>query len=370
MIPVPPDAPRVCDLILLTWNRVDLTRPCVERILKSTQLPVRLIIVDNGSTDQASQAFLHEVTGTSWVQVEVIRRPRNDGYAVGMNTGLANATAPWVCLLNNDILVTDGWLEEMIRVGESDRSLGLINPMSNEFGVSPQPEQSIDSVAEQCRHQPHAWIEHWGGVGFCLLIPQPVLKAVGGLDEEFQFMYFEDADYSLRVRQAGFHCAVAERAYVWHHGSATMKQDPSRDQRFADNANRFYHKWPQAKPQRIAWILGRKQARLPDPLPEQIRELANRGHKVWVVGIDPTTDRLPRHLHIVPKMISSLGRAVKILAWVLTKKKRFHRIVTGTPSWERIFAGFASVHRAQVESPTHLSMTGVANPAGGEIVHG
>ncbi len=109
-----------CDLILLTWNRPDLLKPCIERILRSTRLPCRLLIVDNASTDPEARAYLPTIRGTEWVDTEVIIRPSNDGFSIGMNEGMARSTAPWVCLLNNDILVTEGWLEEMLRVRLGD----------------------------------------------------------------------------------------------------------------------------------------------------------------------------------------------------------------------------------------------------------
>ena len=227
-------------MVLLTWNRRDLLEPCVERLILHTRRANRLIIVDNGSTDPDALAYLDRLAAEQHGWVEVVRWPENRSIAAALNAGLALTSAPWICLLNNDILVTSGWLEEMLSVAERGQDIGLVNPMSNEFNCEPSRSgETIDDLARRLQARRGQWVEHWVGVGFCLVLSQRVLRLVGMLDEAFLGGYFEDADYALRVQHAGLRCVIAEGAYVYHHGSATMRHDPGRSRLFQENEARF-----------------------------------------------------------------------------------------------------------------------------------
>ena len=247
-----------CDVVLLTWNRRDLLEPCVERLVRYTRRADRLIIVDNGSADPEALAYLNRLAsgGPGEIKIEVVRLPENRSIATALNAGLALATAPWICLLNNDVLVTAGWLDEMLDVAERGQDIGLVNPMSNEFNCKPQRSgETIDDLARRLQARRGQWVEHWMGVGFCLVLSQRVLRRIGMMDEGFRGGYFEDADYSLRVQRAGLRCVIAEAAYVYHHGSATMRHDPGRSRLFQENEARFLAKWSKEPPRRIAWVL-------------------------------------------------------------------------------------------------------------------
>jgi len=320
-----------CDLVLLSWNRPDLLKPCVERILTHTRLPSRLIIVDNASTDLEALQFIDRAQGNDSVELSVVRRSQNDGFAKGMNEGLSHTNAPWICLINNDILVTEGWLSQMLEVAQTHPKIGLLNPMSNEFNLSPRPGETIDALAQRLSVYQGQWIENWAGVAFCLLFPRRILEKVGPLDEEFRFMYFEDTDYSLRVREAGFTCGIARGAYVYHHGGASAKLHPAREQIFRENEERFYRKWPLVQPQRIAWVLPQAPPLSSlEQLQSRIRRLANEGHKVWVFCTSDAQGAIPDHIRVHPIVLSKVLFPFLVVWRVVFKKKKFHRII-----WEK-----------------------------------
>ena len=122
------------DIILLSYESPDLLKKCVQSVLDHTRIRTRLIIVDNASQDTEVARFINAVSGNETVAVEKIFSENNKGFAGGMNLGLRVSDAPFVCLLNNDCVVTDGWLEEMIAVARSRDDIGLVNPQSNTFG--------------------------------------------------------------------------------------------------------------------------------------------------------------------------------------------------------------------------------------------
>lgn len=343
-----PSAPRV-DLVLLTWNRLDLLKPCVEQLRQHTDVPARLLIVDNGGTDPAARQYLEALAGTPRLAPEVIRLPQNLAIAQALNAGLARATAPWVCLLNNDILVTPGWLSELLRVAEAHPTIGLLNPMSNEFGRVPRPGETIAAVAGALRPRQGRWLENWGCTGFCVLLPQRVLSQVGLFDEQFQAFFYEDADYSLRVRQAGFDCAIAEGAYVYHHGSATLTQDPTRGERFTANAARFYAKWRRGPSRRIAWMAGAAPtAPGADAIREGIRRLANDDHAVTVYCTRRTQAVVPPHYRVQRRVLPATGFYWLALGDLLLKKKRFDQLVLSAPDRRPWFDRWRPWHHAAV----------------------
>jgi GT2 family glycosyltransferase len=284
-------------------------------------------VVDNGSTETDILEYLRNLQGINPIEVTVVRRPENGAIATALNLGLAQTRAPWICLLNNDILVTQGWLSEMISVVRSDPRLGLLNPMSNQFGLSPERRETPDAVALRCQRLRGRWMESVGCVGFCVLLPRHVLERVGTFDETFRPMYFEDADYSLRVRNAGFLCGIARGAYVYHYGGATLRHDRLRPRHFEENEVRFFKKWNRPKPMRIAWVLspGRK-VQAGEEVRERLRRLANEGHTIWVFSTRQNRSLLPDHLHVVPVLLPSFGFRLLSLWKILTKKKKFHQV--------------------------------------------
>ncbi len=319
----------LCDIVLLTWNHADLLKPCVERFLRHTDVPSRILIVDNASTDPDAIAYLKEVEGksTELVRIEVVRRAHNDGFGQGMNDGMSRTSAPWICLANNDILVTEGWLSEMIRVAETHPKIGWLNPMSNQFDQTLKSPETPEKIAQRLSVHRGEWLENWSCVGFCVLMPRQVFEKVGLFAPEFGFMYFEDADYSLRVIQAGFLCGIAQGAYVYHHEGSTMKKNPAREALFAKSQERFFAKWNRIPSERIAWIQNRLNGVPEAEIRERIRKLANDDHKIWFFCTPQTASMAPSHYNVVP--VQFPGWFFRWgLAWRLaTKKKKFHRVI-------------------------------------------
>ena len=135
-----------CDIVVLVWNQPAITRRCIESLFACTHRPVRLLIVDNGS-DAPTRAYLATVVSQHSIEVIHLRSETNEGFARGMNYGLRTSTAPWTCLLNNDTIVTDGWLDRMLEVGAAYSEIGLINPVSNTFGDRPKAGASLTEHA-------------------------------------------------------------------------------------------------------------------------------------------------------------------------------------------------------------------------------
>ena len=164
-------------------------------------------------------------------RVAVIRNEENLGFAKGVNQGLAAATGEYLVLLNNDVVVTPGWLERLVGCATHDwPEIGLSGAVTN-YAPPPQlVEPGYADLAGLDAFAARRAAEFAGqGVdaprltGFCLLVRRAVLEAIGGLDERFGLGFFDDDDLCLRARRAGFRLALALDCYVHHFGSRTFR---------------------------------------------------------------------------------------------------------------------------------------------------
>jgi GT2 family glycosyltransferase len=232
------------DVIVLSWNRIDVTRSFIESFCAHTSISVRLIIIDNASTD-GTQNYLETLVSTDTCLIEVVCNAENRGFVDGMNQGIGMTTAPYVCLANNDLVFTDGWLSELIDAFDLNPEFGLLNPNSNNLGTKPKNFDDINLLASELKSNGRgSIIEVPFCIGFCMVIRRKVIDAVGGLSPEFRPMFFEDTDYSLKVQNAGYRIGMAERSYVWHSEHASFGPNRSIiETYFSESKKKFHKKW-------------------------------------------------------------------------------------------------------------------------------
>jgi GT2 family glycosyltransferase/tetratricopeptide (TPR) repeat protein len=220
-------------IIILACNQIEYTKKCIDSVLKNTRLPYELILIDNGSTDGTFDYFSAELENSINVGiVKLIRNETNLGFAAGNNQGIAAARGRYILLLNNDTLVTDGWLEQMIACVKAHPDSGIIGPLSNNVSGPQQLKKvnyNIETGEGLDKFARKFAVKHKGkakkilrAVGFCMLIKQEVIQKIGGLDERFGKGNFEDDDFSIRALLAGFESWIAEDCFIHHFGSRTF----------------------------------------------------------------------------------------------------------------------------------------------------
>ncbi len=245
--------------IVVNWNGWKDTENCVRSLYESEYPNLSVLVVDNGSADQSVERLRH-----LFPELEVFETRRNLGFAGGNNEGIRLALgrgAHYVWLLNNDTVVTPGTLTALMKTANAHPEAGEIGSVLHHF------------------EPPHA-VQAWGGgrvnlwlstsvhflapvqdavlsyiTAASVLIPADVLKTVGLLDDSF-FMYWEDVDFSFRVRAAGRHLTVAPDAYVYHkENSSTGRRSAILDRYVTSSGIKFIGKYAPFPPVPVLFLV-------------------------------------------------------------------------------------------------------------------
>jgi GT2 family glycosyltransferase len=223
-------APRVA-IILLTWNGKALTLACLESLASLEYDAVEIIVVDNGSTDGTADA----VRGAYGDRVRVIENSSNLGFSRGNNVGIRRALddgADLVLLLNNDTTVDPALVRHLADVIRSSGEIGIVGPKiyyasppdriwfaGGEISLARGVSRHI-GIRERDRGQ-HDEVRDVDYITGCALMARrQVFEAIGGLDPGFT-AYYEDADFCMRARRAGFRVVYVPSGRVWHKISAS-----------------------------------------------------------------------------------------------------------------------------------------------------
>ena len=153
--------PGLTSIIVPCFNQVEFTRLCLQALFRHTRGPWELIVVDNGSTDETA-AYLDGVQDATPCRSPSSRMPRTVGFPAAINQGLQEARGEYLVLLNNDAVVTDGWLDQLIALTrirpepQCDRE--TFGPV--EGGVGSPHADAADSALNAGSPAPNANLEH------------------------------------------------------------------------------------------------------------------------------------------------------------------------------------------------------------------
>lgn len=245
-------------IIIPTRDRVELIRNCISSIReKTTYTPYEIVILDNGSVELETAAYLSETTKDS-----AIRVLRNDGpfnFSALNNVAVREARGSVVALVNNDIeVISPDWLEEMVSwalqpdVGCVGAKLYYANDTVQHAGVI----LGIGGVAGHShKHYPRyhdgyfsrlRTVQNLSAVtAACLVVRKGVYEEVGGLDADHLAIAFNDVDFCLKVRAAGYLNVWTPFAELYHLESVSRgaEDDPEKQRRFNAEAEVMLRRW-------------------------------------------------------------------------------------------------------------------------------
>ena len=195
-------------LMMVTYNRLDLTKRMLESLEKTTRRPFNFVIVDNGSSDGTAD-FLNQFTIQLFGSCEskvISLNEKNKGIAIGRNQTMKMADehfpdTKWYCTIDNDVEVPEGWLQECIEILEANPKYGMIgvNMERKQYPIVTENEKTF-----QCKPQ--------GNLGTaCMVFPKSVHKMLGFFNTEYGKYGEEDADWGMRARVVGYKLGYIER---------------------------------------------------------------------------------------------------------------------------------------------------------------
>ncbi len=229
----------VVDIIVCVHNALEDVKECLESIYKKTDVPFRLIVVDDGSERETKDYLSQKAVDKGFI---LLRNDKARGYTCAANQGLKASKTGYCILLNSDTIVTRGWVKKLIECATVDKKTGIVGPLSNAASWQTVPEMmdgedwKVNLLPDSINVELMASIVENASVkefpkvpfinGFCFFIKREVIDKIGYLDEKtFPKGYGEENDYCLRAMQAGFELRVADHCYIFHEKSKSFTHE-------------------------------------------------------------------------------------------------------------------------------------------------
>lgn len=231
-------------IVILNYKSRGHLRQCL-RGLQNTRLsmPLQVIVIDNGSHDGS-----HEVVKREFPSAAYIGLPRNRGYSAGNNVGLRQATGQYLMILNPDVAVEGGAIDQLVQYLERHPKVGMVAPklvnpdgstqlsgaLFPSFWIPLWRRSAFGKVLGPRRQLAAYFIADWDrtvsravgwALGACLLFRRTAFEDVGPLDERY-FLYYDDIDYCRRFWEKGWEVHYVAEAEMVHYLSRTSAVNP------------------------------------------------------------------------------------------------------------------------------------------------
>ncbi len=221
-------------IIILNWNGKKLLKDCLSSLFKLTSYPnYKVIVVDNGSTDGSV-----EYVKKHFPKADILPLDKNYGFSKGNNEGIKYAlkkyNPKYILLLNNDTeIIQKDWLTKMVEVAESDKKIGIVgcsllfpDRTLQHAGMRRFSELILPSYIHRLSFQKvqNNFRIILVALGACFMIKKSVIDKIGKLDEIYTPASYEDLDYFVRARKAGFLAVCAHNVKIIHKVSLSWKK--------------------------------------------------------------------------------------------------------------------------------------------------
>lgn len=218
-------------IVVPVYNGIDFVPDCVGSLLAyPASFPIEVIVIDNGSTDGTLEKLRQLAEKQS--NLSIYANDTNVGFAQAINQGAALARGDYISICNSDIIATPGWLDRLVQAMRNDPDLAVVSPVTNYVGEGPQLDPQAAEVTPESANQYAQRVASRKEfiyipdrlVFFCVLVRKLHFDLLGGISGVFGLGNYEDDDFCLRARVAGFKLGIDTGAFVFHYGSRTFKE--------------------------------------------------------------------------------------------------------------------------------------------------
>jgi GT2 family glycosyltransferase len=252
--------PDKVSVIIPVFNKAAYSQRCFAAIVRSSFRPMEIIVVDNGSTDDTPAVLrsASEAATEAGIEFCTIRNDSNLGACTSRNQGLEAAAGQFIVVMDNDIVIRQrSWAEKMSAVLRDLPDVGIVGPkllfafpphLVQCAGASVSPTGRVDFIG---RGQPAGTPalnyarELQACISACWMMPRKIPDQLGGFDEIFNPVQFEDIDYSYRVRHAGYKILYLPTVEMYHFENVTTGMSPTLNSTYLiiKNGLTFKRRW-------------------------------------------------------------------------------------------------------------------------------
>jgi GT2 family glycosyltransferase len=208
---------------------------CLNSLCANSLCNAHVLLIDNASSDGTAE-YLAKCPNVSFIVNQ-----DNLGCAGAWNQGIRETDSEWLLFLNNDVIVSPGWLDGLLAFADKGK-LDLVSPAIREGDLN----YDIVSYSQEFVGKMTGFVRLGVVDGICFMVHRRVISTVGLFDEKFRIGQFEDVDFFRRARLAGFHMGTTGSSFIHHFGSVTQNSiRKNKSVRPYEAENRVYYrtKW-------------------------------------------------------------------------------------------------------------------------------
>ena len=217
------------DIIIPVYNGYEYLSNLFESIKRNTDLPYRILVINDCSSDKRVKTFL-EKQKSIFDNIKVLENRQNQGFLKSVNTLLKLAEND-VAIINTDVILPKDWASRLMYPIFSDDKVASVTPFSNAATIFSLPQMGSDNIFNDNLEKINSILQKIEidytkfkfptGVGFCMAMSLKALQSVGYFDEIFEKGYGEENDWCQRAIAKGFYNTIAPNLFVWHkHGGS------------------------------------------------------------------------------------------------------------------------------------------------------
>lgn len=241
-------------IIIPVFNKIKLTKTCIESVIKNTKKEnYEIIVINNGSTDETEKELESFIKKTTCLQI--IKNKENTGFARACNQGVRISKGKYIVFLNNDVEAKKGWLQPLLETAENDKKVAAVGSkllfpdgkIQHAGLIFLEDKRLNDKLL--CLHlyykkpsgfkQANQQKVYHALTAACLLVKKDVFKKLGGFNEKY-WNGMEDIDFCVKLRKKGYRAVYQPKSVLTHHESQSGIE---RFKRLDENRKVFLKRW-------------------------------------------------------------------------------------------------------------------------------